>query len=108
MDSHEYLEAVGRASQCVAAHTHSPRPLRFVWHHILPQACGGLTTTDNLAELCDSCHYSIHILMYSLSQGHALHSGGKIQRDLAHQGYAAAVAAGTAELMPKESDVVIE
>lgn len=39
---------------------HRPVPLRFVWHHIQPQEAGGQTVQQNLVQLCDSCHYSIH------------------------------------------------
>lgn len=107
MGSDEFLPEVGRAAQCVGAKVHYPRPLRFVWHHILPQICGGQSTPDNLAALCDSCHYSVHILLYSLAQGAVLKVGTAAQRALAQQGYAAALAAGTVALIPKESDIVI-
>lgn len=107
MDAHEYLPRVGRATGCIVAVHHFPKPLRFVWHHILPQVCGGLSVPANCAAVCDSCHYSVHILLYSLAQGATIKPGSRVQVALARHGYAAAVAAGTVSLIPKESDVVL-
>lgn len=108
MVSHETIPGIGRATKCVVPVHHAPRPMRFVWHHILPQAAGGKTELVNLAELCDSCHYSVHIMLWSLAQGAVLpkHLDAG-QLDLANAGYDAAVVAGTVALIPKESDVVI-
>lgn len=50
-----YLPAVGWATNCRVSANHSPVPLRFVWHHILPQVCGGQSVPENLANLCDNC-----------------------------------------------------
>lgn len=107
MDSHEFLPGIGSATQCAAAKSHYPRPLRFVWHHILPQICGGQSVPANLAPVCDSCHYTVHILLYSLAHGAVLKVGAQAQRQLAQQGYDAALAAGTVALIPKESNVVL-
>jgi len=94
-----------RVSQCAGAGIHHPRPLRYVAHHILPQVCGGKTEPGNIASLCDSCHYSVHALLWILKQGGAgfkLTTGTRQQRALAQQGYAAAVAAGTVDHIPDE------
>lgn len=104
--SHEALEFVadlGRAVSCQGYGTHRPVPLRFVWHHILPQVCGGKTVAANLASLCDSCHYSIHILLWQMANKVPLSKGTKAQLAFAKQGYDAAVAAGTADKIPKEA-----
>lgn len=96
-----------RASTCTGSPTHRPRPTRFVWHHVLPQVCGGLTVPANLAQLCDNCHYTVHALLFELKI-HAGNSGswGRLgtvgQRGLAWQGYADALAAGTVDKIPNE------
>lgn len=99
------LPGVGKATRCQLGSTpraHIPR--RFVWHHILPQACGGKTEPGNLAQVCDSCHYAVHDLMWLLAQGQAPAGAyTKAQMALAEQGYSEAVAAGTAGHMPKEA-----
>lgn len=99
------LPGVGKATRCELGNpprTHVPR--RFVWHHILPQACGGKTEAGNLAQVCDSCHYAVHDLMWWLAQGQApARPWTGPQMALAEQGYQAAVAAGTAGHMPKEA-----
>lgn len=59
-----------RATQCQGSATHSPRPMRFAWHHIQPQAAGGQTATGNVVPLCDSCHMSTHALLWILAQKH--------------------------------------
>lgn len=102
------LEGIGKATSCQLAKEHRPLPLRFVWHHILPQACGGKTEASNLASLCDSCHYSVHILMWLMANGGIPVDikGSKTQRALALQGYNQALAAGTAGKIPKESSAV--
>jgi hypothetical protein len=104
----EVLKAVGVASYCSCAAKHEPKPLRFVWHHLLPVACGGKSTPDNLVMACDNCHYTIHALLTTLKNG-----GGTIKYplsrykntlryNLALQGYTAAVAAGTVDKIPNE------
>ena len=105
MDAHAELPEVGRATTCQLAKVHRPVPLRFIWHHVLPQACGGKTEADNLAQLCDSCHYSVHILMWYVANGGipAGVKGTRTQRDLAMRGYNLALAAGTAGKIPKEA-----
>jgi HNH endonuclease len=49
------LPGLGKPTYCQGAENHNPKPLRYVWHHILPQEAGGQTTRENLASLCDSC-----------------------------------------------------
>jgi hypothetical protein len=97
------LPGFGPATVCVASGSHTPVPLRFVWHHVQPQEAGGLTVAANLVELCDSCHYSIHRLMFHLAKGVPL---GPVPRQaqlvLAQRGYAACVAAGTVAQIPNE------
>ena len=98
-----FLEGIGRAEHCEVPTDHRPRPLRFVWHHKLPQVCGGLTRPDNLASVCDSCHYSVHVLMWNMAHGvPLLHRQSPGQLTLALEGFLAAKAAGTVDRIPKE------
>jgi hypothetical protein len=102
------LPVVGKAVRCQLSATTGSHPARrFVWHHILPQACGGKTEPANLASLCDNDHYAVHDLMWRLAQGAAPAGIPKpwtrAQLALALQGYRAAVAAGTVSRMPKEA-----
>jgi hypothetical protein len=100
------LPGVGKATTCEAYGTHRPQPLRFVWHHVLPQACGGKTERDNLVSLCDGCHYSCHVIMWLFGHGGLLGGtphGTKGQRAIAQRGYDEALAAGTADKIPKEA-----
>lgn len=91
------------AGYCVASGSHSPVPLRFVWHHIQPQEAGGPTVATNLASLCDTCHYSIHRLMWHMARGMDLGPVPRLaQLALARQGYEACVAAGTVGQIPNE------
>jgi hypothetical protein len=109
------LEFRGRpATQCVASSSHDPEPLRFVWHHVQPQGAGGETVESNLAELCDSCHYTIHRLLWYLAQQHRgviltdaqeaelAHPPRRRQRKVAQQGFDACVAAGTVPAIANE------
>jgi len=103
-----------RAVSCAASGSHSPVPLRFVWHHVQPHEAGGLTTPANLVQLCDSCHYTIHRLLWIMAlmgQGKPVtpeqseelgHPPRKTQYALASQGYDACVAAGTVAKIPNE------
>lgn len=102
------------ATKCVGSATHSPTPLRFVWHHIQPQEAGGQTVPENLAQLCDSCHYSIHRMMwvYRLialglpvtdQQRQAITTPPRrSQLVLASKGYEACRVAGTIDKIPNE------
>jgi hypothetical protein len=59
---------------------------------------------DNLVSLDDSCHYSIHVLMWQLANnGHLPHRINRQQLDYAMRGYQEALAAGKADLIPKEA-----
>lgn len=104
----EVLKGIGVASYCACSVEHRPKPLRFVWHHILPVACGGTSTSQNLVMACDNCHFTMHALMTALKN-----SGGKLRYPLARyigtlryehalQGYTAAVNMGTLDKMPNE------
>ena len=100
------LPGVGKATHCQLSVQWGPHPARrYVWHHILPQACGGLTTPANLAQLCDSCHYAVHDLMWLMANGTPRPAPPRTaaQLKLAKRGYDEAVAAGTAGKMPKEA-----
>ena len=100
-----FLEGIGPATHCQISVTHRPRTLRYVWHHVLPQVCGGQTQAPNLVSLCDSCHYSIHIIMWNLrSTGvPGVRRWNTQQIAYAQRGYKEALAAGTANLIPKEA-----
>jgi len=99
-----FVEGVGHADHCQISVTHRPRTLRFVFHHILPQVCGGKTGAPNLISVCDGCHYSIHILMWNMANDvlNPPHIN-RGQLDYAMRGYQEARAAGTAQLIPKEA-----
>lgn len=107
MEAAVYLTSVGKATQCVVSPAHNPMPLRFVWHHILPLACGGKSTRDNLVSLCDSCHYAVHALLWDLK----IHDGvftiaspmrNRHRAAFAYLGYDAAKAAGTLNQIANE------
>jgi len=97
------LPGIGTADHCQISKTHRPEPLRFVWHHVMPHEAGGPTTPENLAQLCDSCHYSTHRLLWHLAKGLDL---GPVPRQaqlrLARRGYAACQRAGTVDKIPNE------
>lgn len=102
-----FVPGLGRAAGCECVENHRPKPARFVWHHKLPRACGGTTTPANLIALCDNAHYAVHDLLWEL----ATHAGelppARGRRNeyliaLARDGYTAAVAAGTADRIPRE------
>lgn len=99
------------ATHCSAARRHNPTPVRFVWHHILPQEAGGQTISANLVSLCDTCHYLIHDLLWVLVRdggskiGWGRH-GGAVHRDLAWRGYQAALAAGVLNRIPHEGGLL--
>lgn len=98
------IPIVGPALSCMVTTHHAPTPHRYIWHHILPQACGGKTERANLVSLCDNCHYTIHIIMWHLANNVKLTFRPSAHHMLyAQQGYQAAVAAGTVALMPKEA-----
>jgi hypothetical protein len=99
------LHAPGIAppTRCIVVKEHRPRPLRFVYHHVLPQTCGGKTVPDNLAALCDTCHYAVHALLWKLAHGLEMPehvSTGQLA--IAARGYKAAVEAGTVARIPNE------
>jgi len=91
-------------SECqVAKWTHRPVATRYVKHHIQPQTAGGKTVPENLATLCDNCHYTVHMLLFNLAKGTVPPmKGTRAQRALAQQGYAACVAANTVDKIPNE------
>jgi Cys-tRNA synthase (O-phospho-L-seryl-tRNA:Cys-tRNA synthase) len=99
-----FLEGIGHADHCQVSVTHRPRTYRYIWHHILPQVCGGKTESPNLVSLDDSCHYTIHILMWNMANNVLLPPHvNRQQLDLAMRGYQEAIAAGTAGRIPKEA-----
>jgi len=99
--------AVGKAASCQAYPRsllfRSHKPSRFVWHHVLPQVCGGLTEPANLVSLCDNCHYAAHYWLYQLACGGTLPRFKTAVMRFALQGYERAVAAGTAGKIPREA-----
>jgi len=107
MEAAVFLPGVGRAAECSITTAHYPSPLRFVWHHILPKACGGKTVSENLVSLCDSCHYAVHALLWDLKQHEGLLTIPSPLRNrrrmaFAFLGYDAAKAAGTLEKITNE------
>jgi len=105
LHAHEFIEGIGKAQNCVVSRSHRPVPMRYVWHHVLPTTCGGLSVSENLVSCCDSCHYAIHALLYQLKVNGAVtpSPGNNLARvALAQRGYQAAVAAGTVAKIPNE------
>lgn len=98
------LPGMGKASTCqvCAPAAHRPVPLRFVWHHVMPLEAGGQTVPSNLIEICDSCHYTIHRLMWYMAHGTPLPKVRQAQLAFARQGYEACAAAGTVSQIPDE------
>lgn len=98
------LPVVGQATDCSVTHaaSHRPVPVRFVWHHVQPKEAGGQTVAANLIELCDSCHYTIHRLMWNMKQSLPQPKVHKNQLKFATEGYQACVAAGTVAQIPNE------
>jgi hypothetical protein len=110
MHAHEFLPMIGKAESCVSTSIHHPVPFRYVWHHVLPQVCGGKSVSGNLISVCDNCHLAIHALMYMLAQNNGeftTHHGTTAQRAWAKAGYKLAVAAGTVEKLPNEGGSVL-
>jgi hypothetical protein len=103
MEAMATLPGIGRAVRCDASGSHSPAPLRFVWHHIQPHEAGGETVATNLVEVCDSCHYTIHRLLWHLAKGEPV---GLVPRQtqltLATLGFNKCMAAGTVARIPNE------
>jgi len=103
----EHLDAVGTASVCAAQKAHRPKPLRHVWHHVLPRTCGGQTIAANLVEVCDNCHYGVHAILFDMAQNNGtapafVHLVGTGRYAIALRGYLAALAAGTVNQIPNE------
>jgi hypothetical protein len=90
------------AAKCELARAHTPKPLRFVWHHIVPQACGGKTELPNLIQVCDNCHYGVHRILWQLANGGITTPGSRKQNQLAAVAYAKVQALGTTAQIPKE------
>jgi hypothetical protein len=100
-----FLTPMPKATTCVvmAVNSHRPVPLRFVWHHVQPLEAGGPNIPANQVEICDSCHYSIHRLMWCLAGHEVLPlKFNKAQMKIATTGYDACVAAGTVGQIPDE------
>jgi len=104
-----------KATRCEASGTHNPVPLRYVWHHVQPQEAGGETVPENLVQVCDSCHYTIHRILWvmaRIAQGkpgtsdeqreYITHPPRRAQLALASIGYERCLAAGTIAQIPNE------
>jgi hypothetical protein len=110
------IPGVGPATLCEVASvaSHRPTPLRFVWHHCQPETAGGATDNTNLIQVCDSCHYSIHRILYALAQqylgkpittvqqGYITNPPRKTELAFAQRGLQACIAAGTVDKIPNE------
>jgi hypothetical protein len=97
------VPGLGKAVKCEGSASHSPVPLRYVWHHIQPHECGGATSPGNLVQLCDSCHYSVHRLMYQMARGLPLDRPPRLALlSLATRGYQDCISAGTVNQIPNE------
>lgn len=98
----EPLLVMPKATLCIVTTAHAPIPLRYVWHHVQPLEAGGPNTPANQVALCDSCHYSIHRLMWQMAKGLPLSKARKAQVAIAKTGYDACVIAGTVGQIPNE------
>ncbi len=96
------VDSMPKATLCVVTNAHRPQPLRFIWHHVQPLEAGGPDIAANQVELCDSCHYTIHRLMWLMAQNQPLPTVYKTQLAIATRGYNACVAAGTVGQIPNE------
>lgn len=109
------LEYAGTpATRCDASGRHSPVPLRYVWHHVQPQEAGGQTIPENLVQVCDSCHYTIHRLLWvyrlialgqpvtDTQRAYITKPPRRAQLTLASKGYEACRLAGTINRIPNE------
>ena len=110
------LEGHGPASTCEVCSpaSHRPTPLRYVWHHEEPETAGGASDNTNLVQLCDSCHYSVHRILYALAckylgkplttvqQSYLDNPPRKAMLVFAQKGLDACIAAGTVEKIPNE------
>lgn len=99
---HTQVMSTKPATKCELAIYHRPKPLRFVWHHVLPLACGGKPTPDNMIQVCDNCHYAVHRVMWQLAHGGIVTPGSRKQEATARLGYNQAVAVGAQALIPRE------
>lgn len=108
------VEALPKAVDCILASYHRPKVTRFVNHHIQPQAAGGLTEPDNIAQLCDNCHMTVHVVMWvlrtvcagmmaSTADLGSVPIGTRKQKELGRIGYNKCVLAGTWTRIPKEA-----
>jgi hypothetical protein len=98
----------------LAVDGHRPVPLRYVWHHEQPESAGGATDDVNLIQLCDSCHYSTHRILYAMrlqyegkplteaQQSYLTNPPRKAQLAFAQKGFDLCVAAGTVDKIPNE------
>jgi hypothetical protein len=91
-----------KATTCVITKAHRPQPLRFITHHVQPKEAGGISEPENYVELCDSCHYTIHRLMWYMRNGTPLPKVYRKQLEIATTGYNKCVAAGTVDQIPNE------
>lgn len=46
------------AGGCDLSLWHNPKPIRHVWHHVVPKAWGG--SDGEKVSICDTHHYSVH------------------------------------------------
>lgn len=113
LDEQGLAATLPKATQCTLSVYHRPKVTRYINHHIQPQAAGGYTVPDNIAQLCDNCHMTVHAVMWELHMmlGGQMAStatlgsvpiGSKRQKELGRQGYNKCVLAGTSHLIPKE------
>lgn len=98
------VPGVGRADHCQVStmKRHYPHPVRFVWHHMQPQEAGGQTVPDNLIQLCDSCHYTIHRILWCMANILPIPKAHPDQYAFANEGYKRCVVAGTVKQIPNE------
>ena len=114
MNAQATLPGFGTADHCEASGTHSPAPFRHVWHHVQPHDAGGSTTGVNLVQVCDSCHYTIHRILWVMrlialqlpttdaQRAIITRPPRRAQLILAGKGYEACRLAGTIAQIPNE------
>jgi hypothetical protein len=103
-----------KPTSCQITTNHVPTAVRFVLHHIQPQEAGGPTVAENLANVCDNCHYTVHRIMFAMrclymnipltdeQKQLMAHPPRRAQYLLAEQGYLACKTAGTVDQIPNE------
>jgi hypothetical protein len=89
---------------CYLTKNHTPVIPRVIWHHQVPQACGGKTNLTNCIPICDNHHFRLHSGMWSKANSLALpYRFTELELKSIDFGVQGAIALGTLDKMPKEA-----